>query len=164
MSNQLTCSGEVIYRIAADTDLPGLARLRWGLKTEDQQAAEGERFSQFCDAFLRREREDRAHGDAVHWMAVADDAPVAAMSVVLVRKLASLDNPGGRWGYLTNCYVAPAHRNGGLGAGLLDEIQRWAQNEALEFLIVWPSERAFDFYRRCGFSAPDDVLIWTPGQ
>jgi len=164
VSNHYACSGDVIYRIAADADLPALARLRWGLKTEDRRAAEGEDFARFCDAFLRRERDDRAFGDAVHWMAVAGGAPVAAMSVVLVKKLASPGGSGRRWGYLTNCYVAPAHRNGGLGAGLLDAIQHWAKSEALEFLIVWPSERAFAFYRRMGFSVPDEVLVWTPEQ
>ena len=104
----------------------------------------------------------RAGGEAVHWIAIADGAPIAAMSVVLVKKLVSLEATAGRWGYLTNCYVAPSHRSGGVGAGLLAAIQAWAKSEALEFLIVWPSERAFDFYRRAGFVAPDDVLVWVP--
>jgi GrpB-like predicted nucleotidyltransferase (UPF0157 family)/GNAT superfamily N-acetyltransferase len=157
-------AGDIVYRVAEKADLPALARLRWGLKTDDRQAPEGEDFARFRDAFLRRECEDRVAGEAVHWMAVADGAPVAAMSVVVVKKLASPGGAGGRWGYLTNCYVAPAHRNSGVGGGLLNAIQRWAKAEALEFLIVWPNERADAFYRRNGFAAPDDILVWTPGS
>jgi GNAT superfamily N-acetyltransferase len=158
MLNNVTC------RIAEAADMPALARLRWSLKTNDQRAPEGEDFARFRDAFVRREQEDRAAGDAIHWLAIADSATVAAMSVILVKKLASPGAAPARWGYLTNCYVVPAHRSSGVGARLLDAIQLWAKTEDLEFLIVWPSEQAFDFYRRSGFSAPDDVLVWTPEQ
>ena len=153
---------EPVFRIAEDADLPALARLRWALKTEDQQPSEGEAFAGFASAFAHHERERRGAGEIVHWIAALEGAPVAAMSVALVRKLPAPDRSDARWGYLTNCYVVPRYRNAGLGAGLLQAIQFWAKAEALEFLIVWPSARAASFYQRGGFSAPGDALVWTP--
>lgn len=67
---------------------------------------------------------------------------------------------GRRWGYVTNVYVAPAYRNQGLGAKLMRHVQAWARAKALEFLILWPSERAIPFYQRAGFAANDEILAW----
>ena len=153
---------KIALHIASDADLPILATLRWRLKADDDAPPQGEDFALFADAFIRAESMARSRGDIVHWIADVDGAPVAAMSLVVVRKVTA---PGGaerRWGYLTNCYVAAEHRNVGVGSRMLEAIQSWANNEAFEFIIVWPSDCAFPFYERNGFRCPDDVLVWTP--
>lgn len=149
-------------RIATEADLPALAALRWRLKTDDEKDADDEEFARFEAAFLQLERTERASGEIVHWVAVLEGRVIAAMSVILVRKLASRELTAGRWGYLTNCYVEAEHRDAGVGGRLLDAIQSWARDSGLEFLIVWPSDRAFQFYQRAGFRRPDDVLLWEP--
>lgn len=152
---------EIAIRIASKDDLPALAALRWRLKAGDHAPPQGEDFARFAEPFIRLESAGLARGDIVHWIADVDGAPVAAMSLVVVRKVSA---PGGaerRWGYLTNCYVIAEHRNAGVGSRMLEAIQSRARDEALEFLIVWPSDRAFPFYERSGFQRPDDVLVWT---
>lgn len=152
---------DAVFRIASDDDLSSLAVLRWRLKEGDDAPAEGEAFGQFAAAFMFFERRQRAAGEIVHWIADVDGKPVAAMSVVVVRKMLSPGSGEGRWGYLTNCYVAPEQRNAAIGRGLIDMIQSWAKENALEFLVVWPSERGFPFYERSGFRRPNDLLVWT---
>jgi GNAT superfamily N-acetyltransferase len=153
---------DVTLRIATDNDLQSLAELRWRLKAGDDACTEGAAFSRFAEEFLRVERVERARGEIVHWIAEVADEPVAAMSVVVIRKVTSPDRGGGRWGYFTNCYVAAGQRNAGVGRRLIEAIQSWARDQAFEFVIVWPSERAFPFYARSGFRRPDDLLVWTP--
>jgi ribosomal protein S18 acetylase RimI-like enzyme len=152
---------EITLRIASDDDLPALAALRWRLKVSDDALPRGEDFALFAEAFIGFESAALARGDIEHWIADVDGAPVAAMSLVVVRKVSA---PGGaeqRWGYLTNCYVTAEHRNAGVGSRMLEAIQSRARDEALELLIVWPSDRAFPFYERSGFQRPDDLLVWT---
>ena len=153
---------EVTLRIACDDDLSALADLRWRLKTDDQPATDAEARSRFAEEFCRSQRADRRSSDIVHWLACVGETPVAVMSVIEVRKLASPGKAPGRWGYLTNCYVRPEHRNTGVGGRLLKAVQDWARDEVFELLIVWPSDRAFPFYERGGFSRPADPLVWTP--
>jgi GNAT superfamily N-acetyltransferase len=155
---------EITVRIATHDDLPSLAVLRWRLKMGDETPAEGGAFSRFADEFIRAERVDRAHGEIAHWIANLANKPVAAMSVIVIRKVTSPGSGERRWGYLTNCYVAPEQRNAGVGGRLMDAIQSWAREQAFEFIIVWPSDRAFTFYERSGFRRPEDLLVWTPEQ
>ena len=155
---------DVATRIASDDDLQSLAVLRWRLKAGDDAPAEGAAFARFAEEFVRFERVERARGEVVHWIAHLAGKPAAAMSVVAIRKVTSPGDGARRWGYLTNCYVVPEHRNGALGRRVLGAIQSWAREQAFEFIIVWPSERAFPFYERAGFRRPDDLLVWTPDQ
>jgi GNAT superfamily N-acetyltransferase len=153
---------KIALHIASDADLPALAALRWRLKMGDSASLHGEDFDLFVGAFIRTESAALARGDVVHWIADIDGAPAAAMSVVAVRKVTSVKCEERRWGYLTNCYVSAEHRNAGVGSRLLAAIQSWAKNEAFEFIIVWPSDRAFSFYERSGFQPPTDALVWAP--
>ena len=62
-------------------------------------------------------------------------------------------------GYLTNVYVAPALRNAGLGAHMLDLVKAWCGEEGYSLVIVWPTGRSRSFYRRGGFDRPDEPLV-----
>lgn len=50
-------------------------------------------------------------------------------------------------------------RNSGVGQRLLTAVKDWASGENLELLVVWPSERAYPFYQRAGFSRHPDPLV-----
>jgi GNAT superfamily N-acetyltransferase len=79
--------------------------------------------------------------------------------VILVRKVPKPGELDGRWGYLTNCYVLPEVRNRGVGGSLLAAIKSWAVELRLELLVVWPSDRAYPFYGRAGFTRAPDPLV-----
>jgi hypothetical protein len=40
----------------------------------------------------------------------------------------------------------------------MTRVKRWARDEDLELLIVYPSEEAVTFYERMGFCADNDVM------
>ena len=63
-----------------------------------------------------------------------------------------------QFGYITNNYTKPAYRNKGIGSELMRSVKRWARDEDLELLIVYPSEEAVKFYERTGFCADNDVM------
>jgi GNAT superfamily N-acetyltransferase len=64
-----------------------------------------------------------------------------------------------RWGYVTNVYVRPHHRGAGIGSLLLDAAIRWAKEQGVEFLIVWPSEESVGLYARHGFEPASEPMI-----
>jgi GNAT superfamily N-acetyltransferase len=147
------------YRVCERADLPALGDLRWRLKTDDAPVEDPAAYDDFLARFVTFEGTERSPGEAFHWAAETEGRIVAAMSVIVVRKLPAPDELDGRWGYLTNCYALPEVRNSGVGSGLLAAVKAWAVAEHFELLVVWPSDRAFSFYRRAGFVRPGDPLV-----
>jgi GNAT superfamily N-acetyltransferase len=62
-------------------------------------------------------------------------------------------------GYLTNVYVAPEHRNAGLGGRMLAVVTAWCRDQGYSEVIVWPTERSRPFYARHGFDLPGEPLV-----
>ena len=60
-----------------------------------------------------------------------------------------------RRAWVLSMWVAPAHRRSGLGARLMDEVERWAQNLAICELylhVTSNNSTAQNFYEKCGFT------------
>jgi GNAT superfamily N-acetyltransferase len=144
----------VTVRHADRGDAAELARLRWEFRPEDQPNQELDEFSGEFEEWL-------AQALASDWMAaVADEGNGALVGCIFLRSVSKVPNPGTRdraWGYVTNSYVAPAHRGRGVGARLLDVVIAGARERGHEFLIVWPSEEAMSFYARGGFREVAEV-------
>ncbi len=49
--------------------------------------------------------------------------------------------------------------NQGIGSELLTRASKWAAEQDLEMLLVWPSEQSLDFYARAGFSREEEVRV-----
>jgi GNAT superfamily N-acetyltransferase len=144
--------------LATADDIPELARLRWELYAEQEGDvpetldAYRERFASFAGAALS--------SDAWRsWVARDGDRLVAAMWLQTVPRVPVPGKRAGPIGYLTNVYVAPEHRNAGLGAQLLDRVKAWCSEQRYSLVIVWPTERSRPFYRRVGFDRPDEPLV-----
>ena len=67
--------------------------------------------------------------------------------------------PAAPLAYLTNVYVASAHRDGGLGSRMQAEIREWCRREGFSLIMAWPSDRSIPFYERAGFTRPPAPLI-----
>lgn len=147
------------YRIATATDLPQIADLRWRLRVDDEPVSDRAAYHRFIADFVRICESEWQPHEIVHWIATDVEHVIAVMSVVFVRKLPSPENLRDRWGYICNSYVLPERRNSGVGQQLLRAIKDWASRESLELLVVWPSERAYPFYARAGFSRHPDPLV-----
>jgi len=139
-------------------DVPELARLRWELYAE-QDGEPAEPFEAYVERFARFASSALASGDRRAWVARTDRGLVGAMWLHTVHRVPVPGKRAGPIGYLTNVYVAPEHRNGGLGGRMLDRVKAWCAEEGFSLVIVWPTERSRSFYRRGGFDRPDEPLV-----
>lgn len=145
---------ELNFYLATSDDLATVADLRWRLQTDDEGDEAGR------EAFTREFPQNDLHTeDLYHFLAEVDGKPVGAISVRKVWKVPAPGRPEAAWGYFTNTYVLPEHRNDGVGAALLAHVEAWAHAEELELLIVWPSDRAYPFYERAGYTRRQDPLV-----
>lgn len=142
-------------RRATIADATALAQLRWDFSPEEI-AASGATFAAFREDFTRFLKDALAGGAWTIW--VAEDPGGAIIGNIYIQRVAKVPRPGGfghAWGYVTNVYLAPEHRNHGIGARLLAAVVTWARAERLEHLALWPSEEGIAFYRRAGFTGSD---------
>jgi GNAT superfamily N-acetyltransferase len=147
----------VAFRLARPNDLEQLADLRWRLQTDDAPDFEAGKKVQFVADFSAATV--NRDPNTLHFVAESESRIVGAMTVRKVEKIPAPDRLVGFWGYLTNCYVLPDFRDSGCGSGLLDFVLAWATQEKLELLVMWPSDRAYPFYERKGFTRPADPLV-----
>ncbi|HEX2034799.1 MAG TPA: GNAT family N-acetyltransferase [Chloroflexota bacterium] len=146
-----------IIRQASGADAARLARLRWDDSTEGGREI-GQPFSQFCEDFAAFLVGALASGHWVVWLAEAEGEIVAHVYVRLIEMIPRPGRLGARWGYAAAAYTVPERRNRGIGSQLLRRVIAWAEEERLETLVLWPSERSVPFYERAGFRRSLDVL------
>ena len=143
---------------ASIDDVADLAGLRFALY-EEQEDRVGERPEDYLERFARFAERALASDDWRAWVARLDGRPVAAMWLHTVHRVPVPGKRAGPIGYLTNVYVAPEHRDAGLGARMLDRVTTWCRQEGFSTVIVWPTERSRPFYARGGFGRPDEPLV-----
>ena len=143
---------------ATTDDIDALARLRVALY-EEQEGTVAESLEVYRERFADFAARALASKDWRAWVARLDDRAVGAMWLHTVHRVPVPGRRAGPIGYLTNVYVVPEHRNTGLGAQMLDRITAWCRQEGFSEVIVWPTERSRSFYRRGGFTRPDQPLV-----
>ncbi|WP_125264448.1 GNAT family N-acetyltransferase [Streptomyces alboflavus] len=143
-------------RKAQAADAVALAHLRWRFKQEDEPGPRGEEepFIRECTEWMRV----RLAGPWTAWVAEADNEVHGHVFLNHVEKVPEPGTTADTLGYVTNFYVCPEYRGRGLGKALLEEVVRHGQQNRLDTLIVWPSERSASLYRRVGFTAPEETL------
>jgi GNAT superfamily N-acetyltransferase len=149
----------VALRPAGPQDIPELSRLRWQLYDEADPIV-GESY----DAYRARFNDfaEEALGSPAWHVVVATEGTrvIAAMWVYRVPRVPQPGRgPAAPLAYLTNVYVEPAHRDGGLGSRMLADIHAWSRDEGFSLIMAWPSDRSFPFYERAGFTRPPDPLV-----
>jgi GNAT superfamily N-acetyltransferase len=151
----------VSLRPAVAGDADELARLRWEFRIEDDTQA-SMTFVEFLAGFRRFAT--RALGDPERWRAWIAEDDGRMVGCVWLQLVERIPHPGLRDGerpiaYVTNMYVAPPLRNGGLGRRLLDAAVGFARERRAGVAIVWPSERSLPFYERAGFGRDGAPLV-----
>lgn len=151
--------GDVLIRSAVPGDVEALARLRWQLYTEDVAATAGSA-AEYRDRFRRFAREAMADPDWHVW--VAEDGSGTVVGAMWRFRVPRIPQPdrgeAAPLGYLTNVYIEPAHRDGGLGSRMLSEVIEASRAEGFSLIVTWPSDRSYPFYERAGFVRGDDPL------
>jgi GNAT superfamily N-acetyltransferase len=88
--------------------------------------------------------------------------PIGMVNLLVVTRMPRPGRAATRWGYVGNAYVAAAHRDRGVGALLIAAVLAHADAEGLVRVVLSPSERSREFYRRAGFGAADMLLARLP--
>ena len=143
--------------LASLDDVPALARLRWELYVE--QEGELEAFEAYRDRFAPFARQALATDRWHAWVAREATGPVGAMWLHTIDRIPVQGKVAGPIGYLTNVYLAPHLRNGGLGSRMLERVLDWCRAERFSCVITWPTPRSRPFYRRGGFDRLDEPFI-----
>jgi GNAT superfamily N-acetyltransferase len=143
----------IVYRKARVDEMMQLAEIRWEFKTEGragqpESKQRREKFIGVCVEFLSR---GISSGDWCYWVASDSGDIVATVFIQWIKKIPKPNILDDSFGYMTNVYTKPGYRGCGIGSALLEEVEKWAKAENLEFLLVWPSEESVDFYRNAGF-------------
>jgi ribosomal protein S18 acetylase RimI-like enzyme len=84
----------------------------------------------------------------VFYIAMDEGAPCGMIA-------GKFDEIAPRRAWVLSMWVAAAHRRSGLGARLMDEVERWAQNLAICELylhVTSNNSTARNFYEKCGFT------------
>lgn len=150
----------VSIRLASPDDIDELIEMRRQFTFEDgdrgEEAVRPE-YEAECRAFL----EDALASGRWHiWVALSGPKIVSHAFVALVDKVPRPVREKRRIAYLTNVYTRPDFRGQGTGGRLIRRAQRAAHEAGVELMVVWPSDESIAFYRREGFAASDEALIW----
>ena len=148
-----------VVREATVRDADELARLRWQFRIEagTQRSITVESFVDEMVSFVREALVGQ------QWNAFVAEQGGRLIGCVWVQFVERVPHPNLRRGerpiaYITNMYVEPALRDGGIGRALLDAAVGCAQSRGASGAILWPSERSVPFYRRAGFGDEDAPL------
>lgn len=148
---------QVILRTATERDSSELARLRWDFSPDEVQAS-GQTYADFTTKFGVFLAQALASGMWVVWVA---EQMGRLIGNIYVETIAKVPRPGrfnARYGYVTNVYIDAASRGQRIGTALLKQVIAWAQEQNLEFLIVWLAEDSINYYERCGFTPVSDAM------
>lgn len=147
----------VTLRSAVPADAAALARLRFALRAGVAMAWEPEaEFLARCTAWMA---ERLAPGSVWRcWVAEAGEGIVGSLWLQLIDKIPNPGDDPELFGYLSNLYVAPAHRGSGLGTRLLQECIDACPNDVVDKMILWPTPESRTLYQRHGFAVRDDLL------
>jgi GNAT superfamily N-acetyltransferase len=152
----MTTPQPVGIRPAGAADADALARLRYEFRAALERPAEsGRAFLDRCTSWMR----DRlADGAWRAWVAEERGEIVGTVWLAFFDKLPNPVEERERHAYITNLYVRPDRRSGGLGARLLDHALRECEARQADAVLLWPTERSRTLYARHGFRAADDLM------
>jgi GNAT superfamily N-acetyltransferase len=148
--------------LATIDDVDALARLRWELYVE--QEGELEAADAYRERFVAFAREALATDRWHAWVASDETGSVGAMWLHTIDRVPVPGKIAGPIGYLTNVYLVPEQRNGGLGSRMLEQVVSWCREQRFSCVITWPTPRSRPFYRRGGFDRLDEPFIIDLGE
>jgi GNAT superfamily N-acetyltransferase len=149
-------------RSASPADADTLAELRWQFRVSRAPATEAhDAFVQRCAGWMRGELTTAHRWRA--WVAVVDGAIVGQLWVQTIDKLPNPVAELERHAYVSNVFVQPSSR-GGIGTRLLEAALAWARSNAVDRVLLWPSERSVTLYERHGFTHRGDVMELALGS
>jgi GNAT superfamily N-acetyltransferase len=146
-----------VVRRATPDDAPTLARFRYAFRSSRHPVSEPEpQFLARCSQWMR----PRLGADSRWrvWMLEQDDEAIGNIWLQMIEKIPNPGTESELYGYISNFFVEPAHRNTGAGTLLL----RSALDECRRFhagtVFLWASDESRPLYQRHGFAAGERML------
>src|SRR6185503_3193691 len=154
-------SGSCVVRTATPGDAAALSRLRYEFRSEHREPAEEEAaFLARCETWMAERLEGDPHWHC--WVVEGDGEIVGNLWLYRIEKLPNPVAEPEQHAYVTNVYVLPERRDGGIGALLIEAALDWCRHENVDAVLLWPSERSRPFYGRYGFGVRDDLFALRP--
>ncbi|MCE7004024.1 GNAT family N-acetyltransferase [Kibdelosporangium philippinense] len=143
-------------RLAADADLPVVARLRWQWVCENGNAGDTS-----AEEFVGPFTEWARHNAETHRCLVAVDAgEVIGMAWLAIAPRVPTPRALTRETGDVQCvYVLPRHRDRGIGNDLVGGLLQLARELGLMRVTVYSDSRAVPVYVRHGFVTSDQLLV-----
>lgn len=148
----------MIYRNATSKDINELSLMRWEFQTEsneDKIIWTREKFIEFCEVFYMNIIDS---DNWIFWLAEDKDRIISHVSVHIINNIPNPNRLINKWGYVTNSYTKKEYRNQGVGSELIQHAINEVKSVDIETLIVWPSDKSFDFYKRAGFTENNSIM------
>jgi len=147
----------MIYRLATESDLEMLSEMRWQHEYEVEGPFNVTKsyFINQCNIFLKDGLED---GTWIYWVAEDDGILIANIYIKRIRKVPKPQMLFSEIAYVTNVHTRLEYRDKGIGTELLQNVKRWAAENKIELLFVWPSKKSVNFYERQGFTSNNEIM------
>lgn len=149
-------------RLAESKDIKQLIKMRWDTTIEFDESKENESYEDFekeCQTFLENAL------NSSHWYIwVAEDMDkiISHIYIQLIQKVPRPGRVTHPFAYMTNVYTIRDYRNSGVGSKVLTSINKWIEENQFEFVIVWPSEEAVNYYKKNGYVHCTEPMEYYP--
>ena len=140
------------FRKATDKDISRLSKMRWEFQTMNEGSDtiwSEEKFVKSCEAFYLNIIKSV---NWIFWIAEEEGKIISHVTIHIINNIPSPNRLINKWGYLTNSYTEKEYRNKGICSELIKKAIEEAKLNDIETLIVWPSNKSLQFYKRAGFT------------
>lgn len=151
-------------RLAENKDIEQLIKMRWDFTIEHDESKKIQhtpyhKFEKECQAFLENALNS---GQWFIWVAEENDKILSHIYIELIQKVPRPGRVTRPFAYMTNVYTINEYRNKGIGSKLLSSINEWIMENKYEFVIVWPSDDAIEFYKKNGYVHCTEPMEYFP--
>lgn len=149
-------------RLAEVRDIKQLIKMRWDFTIEYDDSKKNESFEEFekeCYSFLEHALNS---GQWFIWVVEEGEQIVSHIYIELIKKVPRPGRITHPFAYMTNVYTVPAYRNKGIGSKMLSFINKWVEENNYEFVIVWPSDEAINYYKKNGYVQSTEPMVFFP--
>jgi len=142
-------------RLATEADVAILSQMRFALRTKPENVETEKAFLERCTEWMRNHLENDSWRC---WIVEEDDSIMGALWLQLVEKIPNPTSESEFFAYITNVFVKEWARGKGLGSKLLSEAFAFCEQQKVETVILWPTEKSRPLYERHGFAVRSDVF------
>jgi GNAT superfamily N-acetyltransferase len=152
----------VNIRLAEAKDINQLIKMRWDNTIEFDESKKDTSYEEFegeCQTFLENALNSNQW---FIWIAEDNDRIVSHIFIELIHKVPRPGRVTHPFAYMTNVYTIPEYRNEGVGSNVLSTINNWIKENKYEFVIVWPSDEAINYYKKNGYVHCTEPMEYFP--